>query len=282
MTRKDALILMAKAPLPGQVKTRLCPPLTKGGAAALYACLLEDTAMEMTRLKRVHRYLFYSPPGSGRFFRRDPFSRFEALPQSGADLGERMAAAFETAFTRGFARTVLVGADCPVLSATLVRAAFRELASSADAVFGPSDDGGFYLIALSSHIPSLFRGVHWGTGTVLSEVSRRCREAGVPLLPPPPRVRHRHRRRCCIACPLGANPLLPGLPPNEAVAHLPRGRISFRPIPRSTTSVRRMTSLISFAGPATSNDPVSPRRSAPSPRNRVFGNTVFFSLRPLR
>jgi rSAM/selenodomain-associated transferase 1 len=186
VTRKDALILMAKAPLPGQVKTRLCPPLTKGGAAALYACLLEDTAMEMTRLKRVHRYLFYSPPGSGRFFRRDPFSRFEALPQSGADLGERMAAAFETAFTRGFARTVLVGADCPVLSATLVRAAFRELASSADAVFGPSDDGGFYLIALSSHIPSLFRGVHWGTGTVLSEVSRRCREAGVPysLLPP--------------------------------------------------------------------------------------------------
>lgn len=181
----DALILMAKAPLPGQVKTRLCPPLTERDAAALYACLLEDTAMEMTRVKRVHRYLFYAPPGSGRFFRRDPFTGFEARPQSIGDLGKRMATAFETAFAHGFVRTVLVGSDCPVLSATLVRAAFRELASSADAVFGPSDDGGFYLIALSSPAPSLFRGVHWGTGTVLSEVSRRCREAGLSysLLP---------------------------------------------------------------------------------------------------
>lgn len=185
MTRNDALILMAKAPLPGQVKTRLCPPFTERGAAALYACLLEDTATEMTRVQRVHRFLFYSPPGSGRLFRRDPFSRFDARPQSGGDLGERMEAAFETAFTHGFARTVLVGADCPALSATIVRAAFRELASAAGAVFGPSDDGGFYLVALSCPAPSLFQGVHWGTKTVLSEVSRRCREAGLPysLLP---------------------------------------------------------------------------------------------------
>ena len=74
----------------------------------------------------------------------------------------------------------LVGADCPTLSAPLVRAAFRELASSAGAVFGPCDDGGFYLIALSSHAPSLFRGVNWGTDAVLSEVSLRCRAAGLP------------------------------------------------------------------------------------------------------
>src|SRR3989337_203324 len=87
---------------------------------------------------------------------------------------------------RGSAGAVLVGADCPVLSAPLVRAAFRELASSAGAVFGPSDDGGFYLIALSSTAPSLFRGVNWGTGSVLSEVCLQCRAAGIPyaLLPP--------------------------------------------------------------------------------------------------
>jgi rSAM/selenodomain-associated transferase 1 len=184
--RTDALILLAKAPIPGQVKTRLCPPLTGKEAAVLYACLLEDTAAEMARLRRVHRYLFFSPPGSEGFFRRDPFSVFEPLPQSGGNLGERMANAFRTAFERGFARAVLVGADCPVLSASLVRAAFRELSSSAGAVFGPSDDGGFYLIALSSNAPSLFRGVDWGTASVLSEVSLRCRTAGIPyaLLPP--------------------------------------------------------------------------------------------------
>lgn len=179
MTKHDALILMAKAPLPGQVKTRLSPPFTKRAAASLYACLLEDTAREMAGLKRVRRFLFYSPPGSGRFFRGEPFSRFELVPQSGRDLGERMAAAFETAFTLGSGRTVLVGADCPVLSASLVRVAFRELASTAGAVFGPSEDGGFYLVGLSTPVPSLFRDVRWGTSTVFSEVSGRCREAGI-------------------------------------------------------------------------------------------------------
>jgi rSAM/selenodomain-associated transferase 1 len=187
VTRKDALILMAKAPLPGRVKTRLCPPFTKACAAALYRCLLEDTAAELARLTRVRRYLFYSPPGSGRLFRRDPFSGFETVPQSGGDLGERMAAAFGAVFARGAVRAVLVGADCPALSARLVAAAFRELASSADAVYGPTDDGGFYLVALSAPSPaaSLFHGVEWGTDGVLSKVTLRSREAGVPysLLP---------------------------------------------------------------------------------------------------
>jgi rSAM/selenodomain-associated transferase 1 len=182
---KDAVILMAKAPLPGLVKTRLCPPLTRANAAALYACLLKDTAEELSRLSRIRHYLFFSPPGSEGLFHQGPFSGFVRVPQTGKDLGQRMAAAFETAFARGCTRVALVGADCPTLSAPLVRAAFRELASSAVAVFGPCNDGGFYLIALSSRIPSLFRGVAWGTDTVFSEVSRRCRAAGVPysLLP---------------------------------------------------------------------------------------------------
>ena len=183
--RREALILLAKAPIPGQVKTRLCPPFSFADAAALYACLLEDTAEEMARLTRVCRYLFYAPSGSGRILRRSPFSGFEQIPQSRGNLGKRMAGAFDTAFSRCAARVVLVGADCPTLSATIVREAFRELASCAEAVFGPSNDGGFYLIALSSRAPSLFRGVDWGTGSVLSEVSQRCRSAGLPyaLLP---------------------------------------------------------------------------------------------------
>jgi rSAM/selenodomain-associated transferase 1 len=183
--RRDALILLAKAPIPGQVKTRLCPPFTKTGAAALYSCLLEDAAEEMARVARVHRYLFYTPTGSARIFRRPPFSGFEHIPQSRGNLGKRMAVAFDTAFGRGCARAVLVGADCPALSASLVRAAFWELATRAGAVIGPSNDGGFYLIALAARAPSLFRGVNWGTGSVLSEVSQRCRAAGIPysLLP---------------------------------------------------------------------------------------------------
>ena len=182
----DALILLAKAPVPGKVKTRLSPPLTETEAAALYACILEDTASEMGRLKGVVRYLFFAPPSGKMFFRGEPFSRFTPLSQSGGDLGARMESAFHAAFARGHARAVLVGADCPGLSASLVRAAFRELASSAGAVFGPSRDGGYYLIALSSPAPSLFRGVNWGSSSVLSEATARCRQAGLPyaLLPP--------------------------------------------------------------------------------------------------
>src|SRR3990170_44059 len=105
---------------------------------------------------------------------------------------------------------------------------------------------------------------------------------GDPVRPPPPRVRHRHPGRRDRARPLGPGPFLPGLPPHSAVAHLQRGGTSFCPIPRSTISLRRTISVSPFADPSTSNFPVSPRRSAPSPRNSVFGNTVFLSLRPSR
>lgn len=186
MTNDDALILMAKAPVPGRVKTRLTPPLSETEAAALYSCLLEDTAAEMARLKGVARYLFFAPAGGGTAFQGEPFSRFIPFPQSGRDLGARMGGAFETAFARGHERVVLIGADCPALGASLVHAAYRELASSAGAVFGPSGDGGFYLIALSSPAPFLFRGMNWGTSSVLSDASAKCCEAGLPysLLPP--------------------------------------------------------------------------------------------------
>src|SRR3990170_6188400 len=88
---------------------------------------------------------------------------------------------------------------------------------------------------------------------------------GDPVRPPPPRVRHRHRGRRDRARPLDPGPFLPGLPPHAAVAHLPRGGMSFCPIPRSTISLRRTISVSPFADPSTSNFPVSPRRSAPSP-----------------
>ncbi len=180
MRQTDALILLAKAPVPGGVKTRLCPPLTPAGAAAFYACLLEDTAAEMARVADAHRFLFHAPPAGRRFFRGGSYSRFELLPQSGRDLGERMENAFAAAFGRGFARVVLVGADCPVLTAARVRSALRELGASARAVFGPSRDGGFYLVALSTPAPSLFRGTRWGTASVLASVVSRCRDAGLP------------------------------------------------------------------------------------------------------
>jgi rSAM/selenodomain-associated transferase 1 len=183
---KEAVVLMAKAPVAGRVKTRLCPPLDPRESAALYACMLGDTADEVSVVPRVRKYLFLDPPEATVLPRRDPFCAFERLPQRGRDLGERMRDAAATAFRRGARRVVIVGADCPSLSAGTVRVAFRELSTGASAVFGPSTDGGYYLVGLSSPDGRLFRGSRWGTAEVLRNAAARCRADAAPFsfLPP--------------------------------------------------------------------------------------------------
>ncbi len=180
MSSADALILMAKAPRPGAVKTRLTPPYSAGEAAALYACMLADTAEEMASLPGVRRYLHYAPRGWRADFEAAPFAGYALRPQSGRDLGERMARAAAEAFRAGAGRVAVIGADCPALPASRIREAFRELAAGARAVLGPSADGGFHLAALAGPAPSLFGGIAWGSGTVLRDVAARCREAELP------------------------------------------------------------------------------------------------------
>jgi hypothetical protein len=177
----EALALLAKEPSPGRVKTRLCPPLSPGQAARLCSCLLADTAEEMASLRGVRRFLFLDPPGSVARGAGGPFAGFERLPQRGRGLGERMHLAASLCFRRGARRVVIVGADCPGLTAGHVRQAFRELRSGAGAVLGPSADGGYYLIGLSSPDARLFEGIPWSSEAVLRETAARCRAAGTPF-----------------------------------------------------------------------------------------------------
>jgi len=180
MRGADALIIMARAPRPGAVKTRLTPPFSPREAVALYACMLADTAEEMAALAGVRRYLFYTPRGGRGDFDAAPFAGYALRPQSGGDLGERMARAADSAFGAGAGRVAVIGADCPALAASRVREAFRELSAGASVVFGPSVDGGFHLAALAAPAASLFGGMPWGTGTVLAEIVARCRDAQLP------------------------------------------------------------------------------------------------------
>ena len=179
MRGDNALILMGKAPAPGKVKTRMCPPLSPRGAADFYACLLADVAGEASALRGIRRYLYYAPPGGKAHFLAAAYSRFLLREQAAGDLGERMTRAAEETFAGGARRVILIGADCPALSAARIRAAFGELADSADAVFGPAGDGGFYLAGLSGSAPSLFREIEWSTPAVLASVLSRCRRAGM-------------------------------------------------------------------------------------------------------
>ncbi|MEV4514463.1 DUF2064 domain-containing protein [Dactylosporangium sp. NPDC049525] len=133
------LLLLAKTPVPGRVKTRLCPPWTPVQAAAIAAAMLADTVEVLTAAPAAGRTLVVdgdlaAPPG------------WQRRPQRGAGLGERLAAAYADTARPGVA-TLLVGMDTPQLRVGHVVAACAALAS-ADAVLGPAEDGGWWALGL--------------------------------------------------------------------------------------------------------------------------------------
>jgi rSAM/selenodomain-associated transferase 1 len=186
MTGMRTVILMAKAPIAGTVKTRLCPPLSQGEAARLYEKLLLDAAGCLRSIPAVRRIASFAPAAAAPYFRGAAFEGFGISPQRGADLGERMTNAIGEAFAEGAKRVAIVGADCPGLSPGRVAQAFDELRLGADAVFGPTADGGFYLAGFNAIPEKLFGpGIPWSTGSVMGDVAARCRESGMTwsLLP---------------------------------------------------------------------------------------------------
>jgi len=179
--RPEAVAILAKAPLPGAVKTRLCPPLSPAGAASLAAAMLRDTAREVAGAGVAARYLFFHPPDAAACFRGPDFAGYRLVPQRGADLGQRIENAFARMAAGGSRRAVVVGSDCPALSARRVREALRELREGARAVLGPAEDGGFYLVGVSGAVPALFRGVAWSGPSALRQVLDNLRAAALPF-----------------------------------------------------------------------------------------------------
>ena len=171
-----AVVVFAKAPRPGAVKTRLSPPLSPAGAARLYRCFLLDTLDSVRAVAGVTLVIAYAPRRAGAFFAaRHPGVRL--IPQVGPDLGARMAGVFRRLFAGGFDAVVIVGSDSPTLPRRHLEAAVRIL-GRADGVIGPSADGGYYLIGLRAPCPALFAGVPWSTDRVLVTTLRRARRAG--------------------------------------------------------------------------------------------------------
>ena len=180
MSHDSALIVFAKHPAPGRVKTRLTPPLTPEEAAELYRCMLLDTLAKVRSFPDVRGYLFYQDEPAALPYFQGIAPDFVLMPQEGCDLGGRMAGAFREVLSRGFRRVVIVGTDAPDLPVDYLHQAFRALVDdSVDVVFGPSADGGYYLLALKAVPDCLFEGIAWSTGTVLAESLARAEEAGV-------------------------------------------------------------------------------------------------------
>lgn len=173
-----AIAVFARAPQPGTVKTRLIPLLGEEGAAALHARLVKHT-LETTRAASFGRVELHCAPDTD-----DPFFRFCAghfsvtlQPQVAGDLGARMLSAFESALAT-HACVLLVGSDCPALTARHLRQAKRTLRDGADAVLVPCEDGGYALIGLRRADARLFDGVAWGGENVMAETRARLTELG--------------------------------------------------------------------------------------------------------
>lgn len=173
-----AVLVMAKAPLPGLAKTRLIPALGAAGAAALAARMLRHTLDEALAAGLGPVTLCAAPQASHPAFAEIAREgRITMADQGDGDLGARMQRALERALT-AHAGALLIGTDAPALDAVVLRAAHAALTAH-DAVLVPAHDGGYVLIGLRGMAPRLFEGMPWSTPQVLALTRERLRESGL-------------------------------------------------------------------------------------------------------
>jgi hypothetical protein len=171
-----AVAVLAKAPAPGFVKTRLVPVLGAEGAAALQERLIER-ALETACAAAVGPVtVWITPAPPHRFFSGlASRSQITLAVQPDGDLGLRMLAACRAAA----GPTIVIGTDCPALTPGHLREAAQVLNEATDVVVIPADDGGYVLIGSRRPQPGLFAGMTWSTDTVMVETRRRLARHGL-------------------------------------------------------------------------------------------------------
>jgi len=173
------LLLFTKAPEPGKVKTRLAAFLGTDAAAGLYANLLHD-CLEMSASADLCPVEIWCSPSTGHHFFQQCRERYrtDLQQQLQGDIGQRMSHAIMSVLQRA-EHVVLIGADCPALTADDLDSAFYALQQGTDVVLGPAEDGGYYLIGMSDHHPGLFENISWSTHQVLAATETLLREQGL-------------------------------------------------------------------------------------------------------
>ena len=176
------LIVLARAPLPGEAKTRLAASIGEMEAAGVYARMLYAYLLELARadLAGITLQLSVASAATLPFF-AEAFPEYDLVAQCEGDLGARLAASFEDAFAAGAESVVVTASDPPALDSALIRRAFDAL-ERAPAVIGPCPDGGYYLLGMRTPGASLFEGVAWGTDRVLRQTERLASAAGLTML----------------------------------------------------------------------------------------------------
>lgn len=178
-----ALIVFAKVPRPGHVKTRLTPVLTPEEAARLYRAFLQD-ALGLYQHLEVDTRLYLAPPLPNERPDWLPVS-MELFEQRGASLGARMCKALRETFEEAYHRVCILGTDHPTLPLAFVRQAFSALDAPRSVCIGPSEDGGYYLLGMNAFYPQLFEGMTYSHDDVFSDTLARVEttDAQLTVLP---------------------------------------------------------------------------------------------------
>lgn len=171
-----ALIVFAKEPAPGTVKTRLRRCFSDRALVRLYKAFVKDTLAIAKGARNTKKYLAFSSAGAPRFL-RSVSDGFELIEQKGRALGDRMHNAFTYARENKSEKTVIIGTDSPTLPARVIAKAFRAL-NRKDIILGPSVDGGYYLIGMKEPHPEIFKGVRWSSASVLKRTLANARTLG--------------------------------------------------------------------------------------------------------
>jgi uncharacterized protein len=184
MRPRRAVVVIAKEPVPGGVKTRLAATLGDDGAALAAAAMLADTVAGMVAVDAEPWVCFAPPDARTRMAHLAPDCGL--LAQVEGDLGDRLAACFAALLGGGAQWVVIVAADTPHVPRATYQAAFA-LLDQVDVVLGPAVDGGYYLVGAKAALPELFVGIPMGTDAVLQvtiqrAIHRRLRVGTVPML----------------------------------------------------------------------------------------------------
>jgi rSAM/selenodomain-associated transferase 1 len=184
---------MAKTPQPGRSKTRLCPPLQPEEAAALSAAFLRDMTAAIAAAAHetpIDGFVAYSPAGSDAALRDQlaPGTQLLLADGSGIDepgvtgFGRPLLQTIRALLARGYASACVLNADSPTLPPVLLTEAATLLAGPAEAVLGPAEDGGYYLLGLRAPHAALFADIAWSTGAVAAQTRAQAARIGVALM----------------------------------------------------------------------------------------------------
>ena len=167
----NGLLIFAKKPVPGKVKTRLAVDIGNEAACQIYKQLLFYT---FDIAEKTNTYVFACLTEKDEVT-LDTIPYTDFYQQVNGNLGEKLNDAFKTVFQKGFKKLIVLGTDCADLTSEIIDEAYNKLENN-DVVIGPAEDGGYYLLGMTHYIPSIFENKSWSTEHLLTETIQTLKE----------------------------------------------------------------------------------------------------------